>query len=191
MSTAASARQQSEVFILGSLAGPVATGIYSLSQKVAAPMNLLAQSARLAIFPELARTSRETDAVTTRTLVYGSALALFIGLLAIFIFYLISDKLLTILFGAAFAGAGTVASVLLISHLLYAVGAIWLSVVIIRIGPAPIAASNIVALMVQVAVSVWLAPTLGALGAALANLGALLAWWGCLAVAIRTALKQR
>lgn len=176
-STAATARQNADVFILAALAPSAAVGTFAVAQKLAQPINMIAQAMRIAVLPEFSRAqSQETIARLVSAFARFSALVATAGCAGLIVFYALSRPILTVLFGEQFGGGGLAVTLMLAAMLLYCIGSVWLSFLVARKGAFPIFLANVAALVCQVLASLWWVPTLGVTGSALATCVGLGVW---------------
>ena len=112
-----------DVLVLGAMMSPAAVGVYQLGKRVMNRLTKLAGPLRQTIYPELARLwDKGKIHQFNRLVLIFSASILLLQLVIAVPFMLNMERVIAVLFGPAFAGAGPVMNILLISAIIFASG---------------------------------------------------------------------
>ncbi len=112
-----------DVLVLGAMMSPAAVGVYQLGKRVMNRLTKLAGPLRQTIYPELARLWDKCKIHQfNRLVLIFSASILLLQLVIAVPFMLNMERVIAVLFGPAFAGAGPVMNILLISAIIFASG---------------------------------------------------------------------
>jgi O-antigen/teichoic acid export membrane protein len=112
-----------DVLVLGAMMNPAAVGVYQLGKRVMNRLTKLAGPLRQTIYPELARLwDKGKIHQFNRLVLIFSASILLLQLVIAVPFMLNMERVIAVLFGPAFAGAGPVMNILLISAIIFASG---------------------------------------------------------------------
>ena len=112
-----------DVLVLGAMMSPAAVGVYQLGKRVMNRLTKLAGPLRQTIYPELARLwDKGKIHQFNRLVLIFSASILLLQLVIAVPFMLNMESVIAVLFGPAFAGAGPVMNILLISAIIFASG---------------------------------------------------------------------
>ena len=112
-----------DVLVLGTMMSPAAVGVYQLGKRVMNRLTKLAGPLRQTIYPELARLwDKGKIHQFNRLVLIFSASILLLQLVIAVPFMLNMERVIAVLFGPAFAGAGPVMNILLISAIIFASG---------------------------------------------------------------------
>lgn len=112
-----------DVLVLGAMMNPAAVGVYQLGKRVMNRLTKLAGPLRQTIYPELARLwdKGKIHQFNRLVLIFSGSILLLQLVIAV-PFMLHMERVIAILFGPAFAGAGPVMNILLISAIIFASG---------------------------------------------------------------------
>ena len=112
-----------DVLVLGAMMSPAAVGVYQLGKRVMNRLTKLAGPLRQTIYPELARLwdKGKIHQFNRLVLIFSGSILLLQLVIAV-PFMLHMERVIAILFGPAFAGAGPVMNILLISAIIFASG---------------------------------------------------------------------
>ena len=112
-----------DVLVLGAMMSPAAVGVYQLGKRVMNRLTKLAGPLRQTIYPELARLwDKGKIHQFNRLVLIFSASILLLQLVIAVPFMLNMERVIAVLFGPAFAGAGPVMNILLLSSIIFASG---------------------------------------------------------------------
>ena len=112
-----------DVLVLGAMMSPAAVGVYQLGKRVMNRLTKLAGPLRQTIYPGLARLwDKGKIHQFNRLVLIFSASILLLQLVIAVPFMLNMERVIAVLFGPAFAGAGPVMNILLISAIIFASG---------------------------------------------------------------------
>lgn len=112
-----------DVLVLGAMMNPAAVGVYQLGKRVMNRVTKLAGPVRQTIYPELARLWEKGKIHEfNRLILIVSISILALQLVIALPIMLHMDEVIILLFGNAFAGAGPVMNILLLSSIIFASG---------------------------------------------------------------------
>ncbi|NHF73081.1 lipopolysaccharide biosynthesis protein [Paracoccus xiamenensis] len=112
-----------DVLILGAMMNPAAVGIYQLGKRVMNRVTKLAAPVRQTIYPELARLWEKRNLRQFNRLILIVSVAILALQLVIAVPIMLNmESVIALVFGPAFAGAGTVMNILLLSAIIFASG---------------------------------------------------------------------
>ncbi|SDD39034.1 Membrane protein involved in the export of O-antigen and teichoic acid [Paracoccus isoporae] len=112
-----------DVLVLGAMLNPAAVGMYQLGKRVMNRVVKLAGPVRQTIYPELARLWEQGKVARfNRLIVIVSVSILALQLVVAIPVMLNIERIIEIVFGADFVGAGTVMNILLMSSIIFAAG---------------------------------------------------------------------
>lgn len=112
-----------DVLVLGAMMSPAAVGVYQLGKRVMNRVTKLAGPVRQTIYPELARLWEKGQVHEFNRLILIVSVAILLLQLVIAVpIMLHMEGVIALVFGPAFAGAGPVMNILLISSIIFASG---------------------------------------------------------------------
>ena len=114
-----------DVLVLGAMMNPAAVGIYQLGKRVMNRLTKLAGPLRQTVYPELARLweKGKVHQFNRLVLIFSASILLLQLVIAVPVM-LHMEGVIALFFGPAFAGAGTVMNILLISAIIFASGVV-------------------------------------------------------------------
>lgn len=170
------ARKHGIVLILSAVLGPMAVGLYTVADRIAAVMQMVYRAAFEAVYREMGD-APEPLALMTRIGLGALAIS---GVVTGFI-WLTAELLITLVGGSDFASGAPVLVLLVIASAIPLITLGLRAWIIIEIGPRTMLICNLVALS-ALALAPWLMTTFGTAGAAYAQIAFELVW--ALAVAV-------
>jgi O-antigen/teichoic acid export membrane protein len=171
-----------DIFLVEAFLGKEALGLYVVAGSVARILWFVIDAIGVVIFPKMVNNS-ESDAWKVKQALYGiSFFCLIINLLAVVIYLLIGPDLIILTFGVKYSSIFNVLLILLLaSH----------GSVLYKLVNRYLAAQDkwkvsiyslLVAVIVNVALNIWLLPTIGLIGAGIASL---ISYWICGVMIVR------
>jgi O-antigen/teichoic acid export membrane protein len=165
--------------LLFELSGADEVGRYAVAVRFTEALSVLPEALMMTVFPLLASSQRSAPERFRETyrlsLKYLSAVILPVAL----VLTLTRDGLIDVIFGAAYRSSGMPLVILGWGMFFAYTGAVYLNLFIVQALHRLMLLVSLVALVVNVAVNLWLIPTYGAVGAAVATVAANLAGFLC------------
>lgn len=185
-----SLNRYSDMLLIGYFGTPLQVGYYRAGKQVSELINLPGQAFVASLFPEYSRLYFSGDVSRLRSLVFRFSIFFAgLGLVGLFIAWIAAEWAIRIILGDAFLSALEAVRILMVAAVInLAMSPVYsLPAAVGRAKPALWSAS--IALLVQIAMIIWLVPQSGALGAAWASLAYNVVWAFVLLPHILTVLK--
>lgn len=112
-----------DVLVLGAMLNPAAVGMYQLGKRVMNRVVKLAGPVRQTIYPELSRLWEQGKIAQFNRLILIVSVSILVLQLVVAVPVMLNiERIIEIVFGSAFLGAGTVMNILLMSSIIFAAG---------------------------------------------------------------------
>lgn len=171
LSTLLTSRHQVALFIVSSMVGTSAAGLFAVAIRCANAFTRIAAPINQVLFPELLKMVSERDPILVRRSMRKAALGFLVFCIALSaLAFFASEQIVVLVAGAEFSAADDIFAVLLVAEIALWFGYYFNPIILHTAGQSPMVKSNAAVMVFTCAASLVLAKVAGALGVGFALL---------------------